>query len=171
MTCIGIAVLGVVVVYQARPYLRVSSLYPTAARTIKEVKTYSSGPAALLSASSENRVWGAVTAPLREHVHSKNEDVFFPGLAIFVLALLGLFASVYTRRLRIGLLVGVVTCCGARDGPRPDGGGLPLPAAATTTPPAGTACACPGGSSPWARSSSRCSRRPARSRWRRARRR
>ncbi len=110
VTCIGLAVLGLIVVYQARPYLRVSSLYPTAARTIKEVKAYSSGPAALLSASSENRVWGSVTAPIRAHVHSKNEDVFFPGLAIFVLAMIGVFASVYTRRLRIGLLVGMVTC-------------------------------------------------------------
>jgi hypothetical protein len=110
VTCIGIAVLGVVVVYQARPYLRVASLYPTAARTLKEVKNYSSGPASLLSASSENRIWGSITAPIREHVHSKNEDVFFPGLIIFVLALAGLFASVYARRLRIGLLIGVVSC-------------------------------------------------------------
>jgi hypothetical protein len=110
VTCIGAAVLAVTVVYQARPYLRVSHLYPTAARTIKEVKNYSSGPASLLAASSENRVWGSATATFRDRVHSKNEDVFFPGLAIFVLAALGLFASVYTRRLRIGLLVGVVTC-------------------------------------------------------------
>ena len=109
VTCIGLAVLGIVVIYQARPYLRVASLYPTAARTLKEVKTYSSGPASLLSASSENRVWGSVTAPIREHVHSKNEDVFFPGLAIFVLAMIGMFAAVYTRRLRIGLLIGAVT--------------------------------------------------------------
>ena len=110
VSLVGLAVLGVVVVYQARPYLRVASLYPTAARTIKEVENYSSGPAALLSASSENRVWGSITAPIREHVHSKNEDVFFPGLVIFLLALLGLWASVFARRLRIGLLVGVVTC-------------------------------------------------------------
>ena len=110
VTCIGLAVLGVIVVYQARPYLRVASLYPTAARTIKEVKAYSSGPASLLSASSENRVWGSITAPIRAHVHSQNEDVFFPGLAIFVLAMIGLFAAVYTKRLRIGLLIGTVTC-------------------------------------------------------------
>jgi hypothetical protein len=110
VTCIGLAVLGVIVIYQARPYLRVASLYPTAARTIKEVKAYSSGPASLLSASSENRVWGSVTAPIREHVHSKNEDVFFPGFAIFVLAMIGLFAAIYTKRLRIGLLVGAITC-------------------------------------------------------------
>jgi hypothetical protein len=110
VTCIGIAVFGAIAIYQARPYLRVSHLYPTAARTIKEVKNYSSGPAALLSASSENRVWGSATAPIREHVHSKNEDVFFPGLTILALAILGLCVSLYTRRLRLALLAGVVVC-------------------------------------------------------------
>ena len=62
VTCAGLAIFGVVAIYQARPYLKVASEYPTAKRTLKEVKTYSSGPAALLSASSENRVWGSVTA-------------------------------------------------------------------------------------------------------------
>jgi hypothetical protein len=110
VTVVGMAVFGAIALYQARPYLKVSHLYPTAARTIKEVETYSSGPAALLSASSENRIWGDITAPIREHVHSKNEDVFFPGLAIFVLAMIGLCTSLYTRRLRIGLLAGIVVC-------------------------------------------------------------
>jgi len=110
VTCIGIAVLGVVAVYQARPYLKVANEYPTAKRTLKEVKTYSSGPAALVSASSENRVWGSVTAPAREHVHSKNEDVFWPGGLILVLALIGVAAPMYTRRLRYGLLTGIVVC-------------------------------------------------------------
>ncbi len=90
MSLIGIAVLGVVVVYQARPYLKVAHDYPTAKRTIKEVKTYSAGPAAWLAASSENRVWGHVTAGMRARVHSKNESVFFPGGLILVLALIGL---------------------------------------------------------------------------------
>jgi hypothetical protein len=110
VTCIGIAALGAVTVYQARPYLKVASEYPTAKRTIVEVEKYSSGPAALLSASSENRVWGGVTAGARAHVHSKNEDVFFPGGLVIVLAIIGLCASVYTRRLRLGLLAGVVVC-------------------------------------------------------------
>jgi hypothetical protein len=113
VTCIGIAALGVVAIYEARPYLKVSSEYPTAKRTLKEVRNYSSGPAALVSASSENRVWGSVTAPAREHVHSKNEDVFWPGGLILVLALIGLAGvggSVYTRRLRLGLASGIVVC-------------------------------------------------------------
>ena len=134
VTLVGMAVLGAVTVYEARPYLQVANDYPTAKRTIKEVETYSSGPAALLSASSENRVWGSVTAGARAKVHSKNEDVYFPGGVILALALVGLLAggagglarkrrqgshdtpgddharNPFTRRLRVGLLIGIVTC-------------------------------------------------------------
>jgi hypothetical protein len=110
ITCIGMLVVGVVTIYQARPYLKISHDYPTAKRTIREVKNYSSGPAAWLSASSENRVWGSLTSGARDHVHSKNEDVFFPGGLILLLALIGLAAPLYTRRLRIGLAIGVVVC-------------------------------------------------------------
>ncbi len=110
VTCVGLAALGAMTVYQARPYLKVANEYPTAKRTLKEVKTYSSGPAALLSASSENRVWGGVTAGTRAKVHSKNEDVFFPGGLILVLAIVGLCTGIYTRRLRAGLACGIVVC-------------------------------------------------------------
>ena len=111
VTCIGVAALGLVTAYQARPYLKVSHDYPTAKRTLKEVKTYSSGPAALLAAPKENRVWGGATSGMRAKVHSKNESVLFPGGLILALALIGLAASpFYTRRLRIGLALGIVTC-------------------------------------------------------------
>jgi hypothetical protein len=108
VTLIGLAVLGAVTVYQARPYLKVAEEYPTAKRTLTEVETYSSGPAALVSASSENRVWGGITEGMREDVNSKNESVFFPGGLILALALIGLAAGAYTRRFRVGLLVGIV---------------------------------------------------------------
>jgi hypothetical protein len=114
VTLIGVAVLGAVTVYQARPYLKVAAEYPTAKRTIREVETYSAGPAALLSASSENRVWGSITSGMRAKVNSKNESVFFPGGLILVLALIGLAgvggSSAYTRGLRVGLLCGIVVC-------------------------------------------------------------
>jgi hypothetical protein len=110
VTCAGIAIFGVVAIYQARPYLKVANEYPTAKRTIKEVKTYSAGPAAFLAASSESRVWGGVTSGARAKVHSKNESVFFPGGLILVLALVGLAAPLYTRRLRLGLAIGILTC-------------------------------------------------------------
>jgi hypothetical protein len=110
VTLIGIAAVGAVTIYEARPYLKVAADYPTAKRTIKEVENYSSGPAALLSASSENRVWGSASAGMRAKVHSKNEDVFWPGGLILLLAIAGLCASVYTRRLRLGLATGIVVC-------------------------------------------------------------
>jgi hypothetical protein len=110
VTLIGIAVVGAMAVYQARPYLKVAAEYPTAKRTISEVETYSAGPAALLSASSENRVWGDLTEGMRAKVNSKNESVFFPGGLILALAVIGLLAGAYTRRFRLGLLIGIITC-------------------------------------------------------------
>jgi hypothetical protein len=113
VSVVGVAVLGAVAIYQANPYLQVANDYPTAKRTLKEVKNYSSGPAALLSASTENRVWSGATSGMRAKVHSKNEDVFFPGGLILVLALIGLAGvggSIYTRKLRLALALGVLTC-------------------------------------------------------------
>ena len=99
--------LAAVGAYQARPYLQVSHKYPNAKRTIKEVKNYSSSFPALLAAPAPNRVWGSVTSGMRAKVHSKNEDVFFPGGLILALAIVGLFCGTFTPRLRIGLALGV----------------------------------------------------------------
>ena len=109
-TGIGLALLGAVTIYQSRPYLKVASDYPTAKRSLREVKTYSAGPAALLAASSENRVWGGATSGMRAKVHSKNESVFFPGGLILVLAVIGAAGGLYQRRLRVGLVCGIVAC-------------------------------------------------------------
>jgi len=114
VTLVGVVLLGAVAVYQAVPYLQVANEYPTAKRTIKEVKNYSSGPAALLAAPAPNRVWGPVTEGLRDKVHSKNESVFFPGGLILVLALVGLLwrsrGPPLMPRLRLGLALGILVC-------------------------------------------------------------
>jgi hypothetical protein len=107
VTVAGLAVLAALAAYQARPYIEVSNKYPTAKRTIREVKNYSSRFPALLSAPTENRVWGAATAGMRAKVHSKNEDVFFPGGLILALAILGLWSGAFPPRLRLGLAAGV----------------------------------------------------------------
>jgi hypothetical protein len=113
VTLAGIAIVAVIGVYESVPYVKIAHDYPTAKRTLKEVRNYSSGPAALLAASSESRVWGGATAGLRAKVHSKNESVFFPGGLILLLAAIGLAGvrgSPFTRRLRVGLALGVLTC-------------------------------------------------------------
>jgi hypothetical protein len=110
VTLAGIAIVGVIGVYESLPYLKIAHDYPTAKRTLKEVRNYSSGPAAWLSASSENRVWGGLTSGMRAKVHSKNESVFFPGGLILLLAAIGLAAPMLTRRLRLGFALGVLTC-------------------------------------------------------------
>jgi hypothetical protein len=111
VTLAGLALSGVIGVYQSVPYLKIAHDYPTAKRTLKEVKTYSAGPAAWLAAPAENRVWGGVTSGMRAKVHSKNEAVFFPGGLILVLAAIGLAGvggSPLTRRLRAGLAIGIL---------------------------------------------------------------
>ena len=56
-------------------------------------------------------MWGGATSGMRAKVHSKNEDVFFPGGLILVLALVGIAAgAAYTRKLRAGLLLGMLVC-------------------------------------------------------------
>jgi hypothetical protein len=114
VTVAGMAIVLAIGVYQAVPYLQVASEYPTAKRTIREVKNYSSGPAAWLAAPSQNRVWGPVTEGVRDQVHSKNESVFFPGGVILALALVGLLwrsrGSPFSPRLRLGLALGIVVC-------------------------------------------------------------
>lgn len=125
ISCIGIALCGAVTVFQARAYLKVAADYPTAQRTLEEVQKYSAGPWAFLAASSENRVWGSLTAGARAHVNSKNESVFFPGATILVLALVGAASGVYRRRLRIGLLCGIAVCSVLALGFGLTGGGWP----------------------------------------------
>lgn len=106
----GLALLAAVTVYEARPYIKVSHDYPTARRTLAEVKRYSAGPAAFIAAPQPNRVWGAVTKPQRERLSSQNESALFPGALTVGLALMGLATPLYTRRLRIGLLAGALLC-------------------------------------------------------------
>jgi hypothetical protein len=89
----------------ARAYLKVSNDYPTAKRTIDEVKRYSAPPKAWLAAPAENRVWGSATAPIRHRLSSQNESSLFPGAVIVLLSLVGLGSALYTRRLRAGLAI------------------------------------------------------------------
>lgn len=106
----GVALLGLVVYVQARPYLRVAEAHPEAKRTLADVHRFSPPLLGFAAAPSNSLVWGGLTANARKSVPFPDEQALFPGLVIVALAWLGLFARVFPRRLRVGLGAGVAAC-------------------------------------------------------------
>ena len=123
-TAIGACALALVSIGQARPYFRVIDDHPEAERTLGQVESFSPPPAGFLAAAPESFLWGDATAGTRDSRQLLSEQTLFPGVAITLLALAGLFSPVYPRGLRIGVAVAVVSCAvlslGLRDvsGPR-----------------------------------------------------
>ena len=105
---VGIALFMAMGVFEARPYLKTASDFSTATRAIKEIKSYSASPKAFLAAPKENLIWSGALKTFRHGVSSQNESVLFPGLLTALLAIAGLGAAVFARRLRWWLLGGTV---------------------------------------------------------------
>lgn len=93
---------------QAMPYMKVLEEHPESRRIIGHVQFFSPPPSGLITAPSESYVWGRATEGLRASMTWAQEQVLHPGVLVVVLAALGLTAPVFSRRLRIGLLVGLV---------------------------------------------------------------
>ena len=91
----------------ARPYLDVVARNPDAARGLAEVEFYSPPLRSLLVADGTNRLWGEATRTLRETLPWAPEQALFPGVAVVVLAVLGLRWRGASRQLRTGLGVGL----------------------------------------------------------------
>lgn len=106
VSLIGIVLFMGVGAFMARAYLQTAADFPTATRAIKEIKSYSSSPKAFLAAPYYNRVWSGITQSVRYSLSSQNESTFFPGLITFALAIAGLGATVFPRRLRWWLVGG-----------------------------------------------------------------
>jgi hypothetical protein len=109
-TAAGMLCFALVAVLLARPYLRVLHDHPEARRTLAEVAAFSGPPQKFVAAPESSRVWGAAAAPVRDSLTFVPEQTLFPGLAILALALLGLRARTFGRRLRIGLGLGALGC-------------------------------------------------------------
>ncbi len=128
-TVAGVAVLLVVVAFQARPFLRVLHDHPEARRTPAIVALFSPPPKAFLAAPSESFVWAGPTARVRDSLRVPVEQSLFPGIAVVVLALLGLAGSVYPILLRLWLGAGTLICAvlslGLPDYDNPDRGFTP----------------------------------------------
>ena len=108
-TTAGLAVLAIVSLVVARPYLRVADAYPESHRTLGNVEYYSPPPRAFFSAPADNLVWGEITGGARERLRAAAEQTLFPGALVLALALFGLFSDVWPRRLRIGLAAAIAT--------------------------------------------------------------
>jgi len=120
-TLAGGALLAATAFLLSRPYLRVLDSYPEAERSANLVSYYSPPLKAFVAAPETNMIWGSITAPVRAGMDAVAEKTLFPGLAILLLALIGLSWRGYPKGLRIGLgvaaLVGAILSLGfAADG-------------------------------------------------------
>lgn len=113
----GVAVLVSTSALLALPYARAADLYPEATRTVAEVEFFSTPKRGFLAAPDGNLVWGALTRPMRDRLPWPNEQTAFPGVAIAVLAAVGLVRG-RDRAVALGLIVlaagTAVLCLGFR---------------------------------------------------------
>jgi hypothetical protein len=125
----GVAVLVVLTFLQARPYFRVVDDHPEARRTPGLVTFYSPPARGFLAAPDESLAWSEPTARARNSLPAPVEQSLFPGIAILLLAALGLASSAYPAALRLWLGVGTVVCAalslGLRDDSHVTGGFTP----------------------------------------------
>jgi hypothetical protein len=94
----------------SRPYVDVSHDHPESKRTDATVAAFSGWPRMYLAPPGANTVWSGATVEQRQRLKFVPEQTLFPGVAVVLLALLCLGCGVYSRRLRWGLLAGVVVC-------------------------------------------------------------
>jgi hypothetical protein len=92
----------------ALPYYKVSQLYPNAERTIKDIRLYSPPARSLIIAPEQSLVWGDLHANARATLSAVPEMTLLPGFALYSLAAVGLWISVWRPRRRALLLLGAV---------------------------------------------------------------
>jgi hypothetical protein len=98
----------------AIPYIHVRDKHPEARRPAAIVEAFSPRPLSFVAAPAENVVWGYRTSAIRRrlytpgHFATVDEKTLFPGLAVVLLAALGLARGPLPRRLRLGLALGVL---------------------------------------------------------------
>lgn len=92
----------------SRPYLEVGRDHPESKRTDATVAAFSGWPRQYLAPPGANTVWSGITVEQRRKLKFVPEQTLFPGLAIVGLALACLALGGYTRRMRWGLLAGVL---------------------------------------------------------------
>lgn len=98
----------------ALQYVHARHGHPEARRPAALVEAFSPPPLSFLGAPAENVVWGYATSAIRERLYTPgafapvDEKTLFPGLAIVLLAGLGLARGEFPRSLRLGLGLGAL---------------------------------------------------------------
>ena len=106
---IGATAFAAIALVLALPYQEVRDDHPESARTKYVVAAFSGGPEMFLAAPDQSTVWGPITEPVRDELDFVPEQTLFPGLLVVLLAGFGLSrASPFSKRLRIGLGIGVL---------------------------------------------------------------
>jgi hypothetical protein len=109
-TAAGGAAFLLVAALLAGPYLAVGRDHPESKRTDTTVGAFSGWPRMYLAPPGANTVWSGATVEQRRRLKFVPEQTLFPGLVAVALGLLCLAFGVFSRRLRWGLLAGVLAC-------------------------------------------------------------
>lgn len=120
---LGLVVFLGVGTVMAAPYQRTVVEHPESRRDVSQVDFFSPPLRGLITAPPESRLWGGLTEPLREGMSWRFEQSLAPGLAITVLAVLGLVWGPLPRRYRAGLVGGILLLVTLSLGTHGPGGG------------------------------------------------
>jgi hypothetical protein len=108
----------------ALPYLHVINTFPIAAKRTEEMVHRFSPPVhGLITAPPESWWWGSLHEGLRQDMNAVPEQAVLPGLVLFLLALVGLGYSAWSRRHRVTLAVLVLVIAVLAVGTSAPGGG------------------------------------------------
>jgi hypothetical protein len=105
---LGIVVFGAVSGLMAWPYLKVLQLHPEARRTDSDLHTFSPMLRAFVTAPAQSLLWGRAHEAARATMAAPAETTLLPGFFLIGLAVAGLVFSVWSLRIRLWLLGGVV---------------------------------------------------------------
>ena len=97
-----------VALMMAAPYLKVLELYPYAKRTVADVALFSPPLRGFFTAPPESLPWGSAHEGARALLSVPGEMDLLPGFVLYGLAAAGLVFSVWSLRVRLALLAGVV---------------------------------------------------------------
>jgi hypothetical protein len=121
----GGVIFGAVTVLMSLPYVQVARLHPDNARTIGYVALFSPHLTGFGVAPEGSWLWGHLGAGARASMPFPGESSLMPGLAVSVLAVIGLVFSAWRPRWRIALAGGAVAAAALALGPHLPGGGNP----------------------------------------------